>query len=60
LSLARYSFKFTDIITLLAMILLAAALMLPKIEQTRSRTLSKQFLRSFVPERYITFFSGSR
>ena len=49
LSLGRHGFKFTDIITLLAMILLAAAFVLPKIEQTRSRTLSKQFLRSFVP-----------
>jgi hypothetical protein len=42
------------------MILLAAAFMLPKIEQTRSLTLSKQFLLPFIPERYITLFSGSR
>ena len=46
--------------TLLAMILLAAAFMLPKIEQTRSRTLSKQFFESFIPERYIALLSGSR
>ena len=60
LSLARHGFKITDIITLLAMILLAVTFMLPKIEQTRSRTLSKQFLRSFIPERYTTLFSASR
>jgi hypothetical protein len=59
LSLARHGLKITDTITLLAMILLAAAFVLPKIEQTRNRTLGKQFLRSFIPERYITLFSGS-
>jgi Mn2+/Fe2+ NRAMP family transporter len=60
LSLARHGFKITDIVTLLAMILLTAAFMLPAIERTRSRTLGKQFLRSFIPEKYITLFSGSR
>ena len=60
LSLARHGFKLADIVTLMAMILLTAAFMLPPLEHTRGRTLGKAFFRSLIPARYMSLFSGSR
>jgi hypothetical protein len=59
LRLAKHGFKFADITTLLAMILLTAAIMLPAMERTRIRTLGKSFFPFVVPARYITLFYGS-
>ena len=59
LSLARYGLKLVDIITLLAMIIFTAAIMLTAMERTRSRTLGKRFFPSVVPANYSTLFSGS-
>jgi hypothetical protein len=59
LSLARHGFKLADITTLLAIILLTAALVLPAMEQTRNRTLGKSSFPFAVPAKYITLFSGS-
>jgi hypothetical protein len=60
LSLARHGFRLADIATLLAMILLTAAIILPALERSRSRTPGTPVFRSFIPDRYITLFSGSR
>jgi hypothetical protein len=59
LSLARHGFRITDISTLLAIILLTAAIMLPAMDRTRNRTLGKRFLPFAVPARYIVLFFGS-
>jgi hypothetical protein len=59
LSLARHSFKLADITTLLAIVLLTAALILLAMEQTRNRTLGKSSFPFAVPAKYITLFSGS-
>jgi hypothetical protein len=59
LSLGRHGFKLVDIATLLAIILLTAAIVLPAMERTRSRTLGKRFFPSVVPARYLTLFYGS-
>ena len=60
LSLPRHGFKLADIVTLLAMILLTAAVMLPAMEQNRSRPLRMQFFRSFIPARCVALFSDLR
>jgi hypothetical protein len=57
--LARYGFKLADITTLLAIILLIAAIILPAMERTRNRTFGKSFFPFAVPARYINLFSGS-
>jgi hypothetical protein len=54
--LPRYGFKFADVSTVLAIILLAAAFLLPAMAQTRSRTLGKQFFPSLMPSRFETLF----
>jgi hypothetical protein len=59
LRLARHGLKLADIATLLAIILLTAAFVLPAMEQTRSRTLGKRSFPSVVPARYMTLLSGS-
>jgi hypothetical protein len=59
LSLARHGFRFVDVTTLLAIILITAAIMLPAMERTRSRTLGKRFFPFAVPARYFTLLSGS-
>jgi CHASE2 domain-containing sensor protein len=59
LSLARHGFKLVDITTLLAIILLTAAVILPAMERTRNRTLGTSVFPFAVPARYITLFSGS-
>jgi hypothetical protein len=59
LSLARHGFRLTDIATLLAFILLTAAMMLPAMERTRDHTLGKRFFPFAVPARYITLLYGS-
>jgi hypothetical protein len=59
LTLARHGFKLTDITTLLAIILLTAAIMLPAMERTRNRTLGKSFFPFTVPARYVTLLYGS-
>jgi hypothetical protein len=58
LGLARHGFKLADITTLLAIILLTAAVLLPAMERTRNRTLGKRFFPCAVPAKYITLFSG--
>ena len=60
LRLARYGYKLVDVATLLTLVLLATAIMLPSMEQTRRRTLGKQFFRSLIPGRYVALFSDSR
>ncbi len=59
LILARHGFKLADIMTLMAIILLTAAIILPAMERTRKRTLGKSFSPFAVPARYITLFSDS-
>jgi hypothetical protein len=59
LSLARHGVRFTDIATLMAIILLAAAIILPAMEWTRNRTLRKRWFPFAVPARYIVLLSGS-
>ena len=59
LSLARHGFRLIDISTLLVIILLTAALVLPAMERTRSRTLGNSFFPFAVPARYILLLSGS-
>jgi hypothetical protein len=59
LRLAKYGFKLADIATLLAIILLTAAIVLPAMERTRIRTLGKSFFPFAVPARYVTLFYGS-
>ena len=59
LILAGHGFKLADIMTLLAIILLTAAIILPAMESTRNRTLVKSSFRFAVPARYISLFSGS-
>jgi hypothetical protein len=60
LSLARHGFRLADIATLLAIILVTAAFMLPALEQTRSRALGKRFYQSLIPARYMTLLSDSK
>jgi hypothetical protein len=60
LILARHGLKLADIMTLLAIFLLTAAILLPAMERTRNRTLGKSFFPFAVPARYVTLFSGSR
>jgi hypothetical protein len=51
MSLARHGFKLSDIATLLAIVLLTAAIILPAMERTRSRTLGARFFPlSFPPD----------
>ena len=59
LSLARHGFRLIDISTLLVIILLTAALVLPAMERTRNRTLGNSFFPFAVPARYILLMSGS-
>jgi hypothetical protein len=59
LSLARHGFTLADITTLVAIILLTAAFILPAMERTRNRTLGKSLFPLAIPARYITLFSGS-
>ncbi len=59
ISLARHGFKLSDIATLLAIVLLTAAIILPAMERTRNRTLGARFFPSLVPTRYITLLYGS-
>jgi hypothetical protein len=58
LILARHGFKLADIMTLLAIILLIAATILPAM--AKNRTLGKSLFPFAVPARYITLFSGSK
>jgi hypothetical protein len=59
LRLARHGLELADIATLLAVILLTAAFVLPAMERTRSRTLGRRLFPSVVPARYMTLLSGS-
>ncbi|MDR3619260.1 MAG: hypothetical protein P4L85_07915 [Paludisphaera borealis] len=59
LSLARHGFKLADVTTLMAIILLTAAILLPAMERTRNRTLGKSCFPFAVPSRYITLLYGS-
>ena len=59
LRLAWHGFRLADITTLLAIILLTAAIILPAMVWTRNRTLGKSFFPFAVPAKYITLFSGS-
>jgi hypothetical protein len=58
LRLPRHGSKLTDVATLLAIILLSAALVLLAIDQTRRRTAGKQFIPSIVPARIIILIAG--
>jgi hypothetical protein len=60
LSLARHGFKLADVASLLAIILLTAAILLPAMDRTRYRTLGKRFFPFAVPARYVTLLHGSR
>jgi hypothetical protein len=60
INLARHGFKLSDIATLLAIVLLTAAIILPAMERTRSRTFGARFFPSLVPARYITLLYGSK
>jgi hypothetical protein len=57
--LARHGFKLAEIATLLAIIVLIAAFMLPVMERTRRSTLGKQSFPSVVPAWYESLLSGS-
>jgi hypothetical protein len=58
LRMAWHGFRFTDVSTLLAIIVLTAAIILPAMERTRNRTLGKRFFPFAVPARYIALLSG--
>jgi len=60
LSLRRHGFKLADITTLLAIILLTAAIILPAMWRTGNRTLGKSFFPFSVPSKYINLFSGPK
>ncbi len=60
LSLGRHGFKFADITTLLAIILLTAAIILPAMRRTGNRTLGKSFFPFSVPSKYINLFQGPK
>jgi hypothetical protein len=59
LRLARHGFKLVDIATLLAIILLTAAIVLSAMDRTRTGTIGKGFFPSGVPARYMPLFSNS-
>lgn len=59
LGLARFGFKLVDIATLLVLILLTAAILLPAMEWTRTRTFGMRFFPHVVPARYMELFSDS-
>jgi hypothetical protein len=58
LSLARHGFTLADVATLLAIILLAAASILPAMQQASNRTLGTSSFPFAVPARYTTLFFG--
>ena len=57
--LTRFGFTLADITTLLAIILLTAAVVLPAMERTRIRTLGRSIFPFAVPARYISLLYGS-
>ena len=59
LRLARHGFKLSDVATLLAIILLSAALVLHAMDRTRSRAAGKKVLPPIVPARLIILIAGS-
>jgi hypothetical protein len=58
LNLTGHGFSLADITTLLAIILLTAAIMLPAMERTRIGTLGKSFFPIAVPARYTVLLFG--
>jgi hypothetical protein len=60
LSLGKHGFKLADISTLLAIILLTAAIILPAMWRTGNRTLGKSFFPFAVPAKYVNLFSGPK
>jgi hypothetical protein len=59
LRLARHGFKLAEIATLLAIILLIAAFLLPAMERTSRRTMGYQFFPTLVPAWYKSLISGA-
>ena len=59
LNLARHDAKFVDIVTLLAIILITAAFLLPAMQQTRNQTMGNRYFPSIVPARYLALLAGS-
>jgi hypothetical protein len=59
LRLPRHGFKLTDVATLLAIILLTAAIVLHAMDRTRNRAAGKRFSPSIVPARLIILIAGS-
>jgi hypothetical protein len=58
LRLAQFGFRLADVLTMLAIILLTAAFLLPAMEQMRAQTLGKRSFPPVVPARYLSLFSG--
>jgi hypothetical protein len=59
LRLPRHGFKLTDVATLLAIILLTAAIVLQAMEQAKNGTAGKPPFPSIVPARLIILIAGS-
>jgi len=59
LILAGYGFRLTDIVTLLAIVLLTGAFLLPAMDWTRSRTLGRRTFPFAVPARYSILLFGA-
>jgi hypothetical protein len=59
LNLARHGMRLIDIVTMLAIILITAAFLLPAMQQTRNQTMGKRYFPSIVPARYLTLLAGS-
>jgi hypothetical protein len=60
LRLARHGFRLPDVASLLVIIMLTTAILLPAMERTKDRTLGKRFFPFAVPARYIALLYGSR
>ncbi len=60
LSFGRHGFTLADITTLLAIILLTAAIILPAMARTGRRTLGKSLFPFAVPAKYIDVFSSPK
>jgi hypothetical protein len=58
--LPRQGARPVDVATLLAILLLGAAILLPAMHQVGARTLGKQFLPFAVPARYVSMLLGPR
>jgi hypothetical protein len=58
LRLRWHGFRIADIVTLLAIMLVAVAILLPAMRETRDRTAGKRFFPFAVPQQYVELLYG--